>query len=321
MNEPSISRIDLHGLALTLRCDDPAVQAGWETIFAGFAGRPATAEQTPVELTLALVAALPPLPPAAEARRLAAPGQRPITIVTLPDGQLQIELPGVGRLTPAANRVAVTIARRALDTNQLEDITLIALAPLLRRHGLYMVHAFGVAWEGRALLLVGRSGSGKTTTGLNLVRRGWDYLANDVVLLRLENGRVTALAGPGAVSLTPQTLALLPALAQRLGPLPALPPAGKWVLPANRLAGQGAPAAVGLLAFPGVGSGPTRLQPLPAALALAHLMEQSVDSWDAPALPAHLDLLQQLVGQAAAYELTLGLDFAAQATLLAGALG
>lgn len=310
--------IDLHGVAVQLTTTDPAIHADWQMLFAGFAPAGAPAG---VRLTLNSQAALPPLPADALRRTLAPPGQRAVTVVTRADGTQQIELPGLARLTPGDGAIALDVVQAALDAGQLEDITLIGLAPLLRRRGLYMVHAFGVQHAGRALLLVGRSGSGKTTGGLNLLLHGWGYLANDVVLLRRAADGVQALAGPGAISITPQTLALLPALAARLGTLPALPPAGKWTLPAAALATPVGGALVAALVFPGVVGGQTdsTLRRLPAALALAQLMEQSVDSWDAPTLPAHLDLLQALVGQARSFELRAGGDFARQAALLAAA--
>lgn len=58
------------------------------------------------------------------------------------------------------------------------------LIELLRRRGFYNLHAAGVCRKGNALLLAGSSGAGKSTLTLELTRRGWDYLSDDMVFLK-----------------------------------------------------------------------------------------------------------------------------------------
>jgi hypothetical protein len=61
----------------------------------------------------------------------------------------------------------------------------ISAALLLLRNDCALVHAGAVvAPDGGAWLLVGDSHAGKSTTCLNLIRAGWDYLADDQVVLR-----------------------------------------------------------------------------------------------------------------------------------------
>ena len=69
-----------------------------------------------------------------------------------------------------------------------EDLTTLALAPLLRRLGLFMIHAFTAALSGKAVMFVGPSGSGKTSCGLALASAGWQILANDVALMQESGG-------------------------------------------------------------------------------------------------------------------------------------
>jgi hypothetical protein len=64
-------------------------------------------------------------------------------------------------------------------------------APLLtlfawwtQRHGLHLVHAGCVGTEAGALLLVGRGGSGKSTTSLLCAEAGLNYLSDDYCLVR-----------------------------------------------------------------------------------------------------------------------------------------
>jgi len=60
----------------------------------------------------------------------------------------------------------------------------LASAFLLGRMERSLIHAAGiVAPDGRGWLLVGGTFSGKSTTCVNLIRAGWDYLADDHVIL------------------------------------------------------------------------------------------------------------------------------------------
>jgi hypothetical protein len=54
----------------------------------------------------------------------------------------------------------------------------------LRRRGAFALHASGVEIDGRALLLVGPHGVGKSTTAAALARRGCKVVSDDVVRLR-----------------------------------------------------------------------------------------------------------------------------------------
>ncbi|MBK9054231.1 MAG: hypothetical protein IPL78_25960 [Chloroflexi bacterium] len=74
--------------------------------------------------------------------------------------------PLVGWLTPGL-----------LDSGRFEDLFWVAVAPWLRQRGLFLVHGFAAASpdEQQTILLVGRSGSGKTTTGLALLQTGWRW--------------------------------------------------------------------------------------------------------------------------------------------------
>jgi serine kinase of HPr protein (carbohydrate metabolism regulator) len=57
-----------------------------------------------------------------------------------------------------------------------------------------MVHATCIACEGRAVLLCGSSGSGKSDLALRLIDGGARLVADDQVALRAEGGRIVASA-------------------------------------------------------------------------------------------------------------------------------
>lgn len=58
------------------------------------------------------------------------------------------------------------------------------LAPL----GVYVLHAAAIERDGTACLILGGSGSGKSTTAFAAQRAGWRVVADDVVLLRMGGG-------------------------------------------------------------------------------------------------------------------------------------
>ena len=63
------------------------------------------------------------------------------------------------------------------------------------------VHATAVALDGRAVLLVGPSGSGKSDLALRLIDRGWRLVADDRVVLVARDGLLWASAPPALAGL------------------------------------------------------------------------------------------------------------------------
>jgi hypothetical protein len=56
----------------------------------------------------------------------------------------------------------------------------------MRKRKRYFVHGGAVSKENDGLLLVGKGGSGKSTSTLSCLEAGWNYLADDFVLIGLE---------------------------------------------------------------------------------------------------------------------------------------
>src|SRR3546814_11301183 len=54
------------------------------------------------------------------------------------------------------------------------------------------VHASCVALDGRAVLLMGASGSGKSDLALRLIDRGWSLVSDDYVTLECRGGKLVA---------------------------------------------------------------------------------------------------------------------------------
>jgi HPr kinase/phosphorylase len=64
-----------------------------------------------------------------------------------------------------------------------------------------MLHASCVAMQGRAALLLGPSGTGKSALAIELLALGAALVADDATVLRREGGRLLASAPPGAPAL------------------------------------------------------------------------------------------------------------------------
>ena len=75
-----------------------------------------------------------------------------------------------------------------------------AFGALLHQRGLPPFHGSAVAMGGRAVLLVGPSAAGKSTLAAELCRRGHSLLADDVCVLRQEEG-----GGPSVLPAYPRT--------------------------------------------------------------------------------------------------------------------
>lgn len=316
-------QLKLHHLRIALESGDEAVRREWQALFGNWL-QPAS---MPVDMHLRLhltpqLPLLPSKPPFFQDTHPTQDGGGILAVYHQPggnallhylDGAL-VQVPICPHPEPVAAGVLVA---EAIQHGRFEDITYTSLAPLLRRRGYYLVHAFGASKNGRCALFVGPTGCGKTTTGLALVLRGWELLANDVVLLQERHGRIFALPTPGIVSMRPPTLTLLPQLHAVLAA--HAPIYGPYNLTGDAL-GNGrwsAPCPVTHLYFPHIEQRPhTTLHHQNRAVALARLMSESMDRWDAETLPQHATILQKLVRQADAYALHAGQNMAQLAHLI-----
>ncbi len=307
-------RVRLGDLTVLLTSSAGAVRAEWAELFAGWD----SSAEPEIALTLARAERLPPLPEQAPAYT----DDRGIVDVYREEGAFLLHFHGGALVRLRGDRVEGVVLDTALGNGQLEDVTLTALAPLLRARGAYLLHAFAASCDGAAALICGASGSGKTTSGASLLLGGWRYLANDAVLLQRRGEDIVALPTPGSLQVRPATLFLLPALRHRRGYPHAA--TASYIFPADAVAeeGWGEPAPVRALFFPHIERelAASYLQPLEKAVALARLVEESVDRWDTAALGAHLNVLQALVAGAEAYRLHLGQDVERLPQLLASTM-
>jgi hypothetical protein len=228
--------------------------------------------------------------------------------------QFYLEVPGRGRALcdVKTRRVCVSYPEsEASDPWLLAHLFFtIPLAELLKRLGLYMVHAAGLAVAGKGLLIAGQSGVGKTTLALALLRAGFDFLADDTVFLSLGESRLRILAFPDEMDVTAHTLGFFPEL-QRL--TRASKPSGRFKQPVcGTSLYQVRPCwecAPGAIIFPQPGtSSHSILTSLPKAEALVQLV-CNVLRTEPRSSQAHLDALAGLVKHSRCFRLQTGRDF------------
>ncbi|RJQ16252.1 MAG: hypothetical protein C4560_09970 [Nitrospiraceae bacterium] len=93
-----------------------------------------------------------------------------------------------------------------------QEFLMLSLLWLLHRHGLYALHANGLVKDNSGILLVGSSGSGKSTSSLSLIRQGWNYLSDDVVLLKESPDGIESIAFQKGISFGPNLAGHYPEL-------------------------------------------------------------------------------------------------------------
>lgn len=186
------------------------------------------------------------------------------------------------------------------------------LVEMLKRRKLWALHAAGLQWNGRTVVLAGASGAGKSTLAIALARSGFAFLGDDTLFLA---PGLRLLAFPDEVDLTDETASFFPELA-------ALPPRREgWRKRRLRaeetlgapLAGEVAP---GLLIFPRIsGRTESTLRPLDPGEALIELASNVLLTEPASS-QAHLDALAALTSASSCWRLETGRDLDGAVRLL-----
>jgi hypothetical protein len=192
----------------------------------------------------------------------------------------------------------------------IASLTLFLLSGLLRRRGLFMLHAAALERDGRGVLIVGASGSGKTTACLALLRAGYRLVSDDHPLLRRDPDGIAALAFPEKIDVTDAMIECFPEI---LPPPEALRAGTRKRffnvedLRPGAFAERCRPAVV---LFPRVsGMSRSQLEPISRPQALARLLPQGFTGETATAAEQFL-LLRDLAQQADCCHLHFGTDLA-----------
>lgn len=193
----------------------------------------------------------------------------------------------------------------------------VPMMEMLKRRGLFGVHAAGAAIGGRAVVLAGTSGSGKSTLSLALARVGFDFLGDDTLFLARRAEGLRVLAFPDEIDLTDESAGFFPEVATR-----TTPGWRKRQLRAEeafgaRIAWECEPA---VLVFPRVSGRPrSELRPIDAGEALFELAPNVLLTHPG-ASQTHLDALAELARASRCYRLETGTDLGEAAAVLRGLL-
>ena len=311
---------NLHGLRLTV--------AGWNQAVEALHGRLARLPQDSVDesspdLAFEIVAS-----PADEG--FARPKQRSRPVYDPPDGEvlydddgdlLHIELGAGLRALCEPGRGRARLASLRGEENDLWTLShplfTLPFVELLKRRGLYHVHAAGLAWRGRGLVLPGTTGSGKSTLAVALARAGFGFLGDDALFLAKRPGGVRVLAFPDEVDLTDQAVSFFPELA----PLAGAPRRNGWRKRQIRAEETYGSEVVwecepALLVFPRVsGREASKLIPIGEDEALFELAPNVLLTEPASS-QAHLDALAELASASRCYRLETGRNLEGTARML-----
>ena len=180
------------------------------------------------------------------------------------------------------------------------------------------MHASAIGRAGKAVLIAGSSGAGKTTTMLTCVRAGFEFLGDDTTLVRsIPGDGIQAIALLNTINVTDQTLSWFPELAPHLSGR-ANPKGKRLVLVDDVYPGCIAlNSAVNLILVPEVTSqAQTTIQPASKAALLSAMLPYSLDLQDSAMTREHLEFLARLLETHPSYRLLLGQDRGQLAELL-----
>lgn len=314
--------IDLHSLKISLSSDDERVLKLWQQLFYYELIEPASTSigfKPHIILELDVVCHLPPSPDGALLYQTSDPE---IIVFHNQARQLLLRYSDVGHIqwqlmdnwqeaAVETAHIAVDLAESAVNSGALEDLTGMGLAPLLRRRGLFLIHAFAAAHDQESVLFVGPSGCGKTSCGLALLAAGWQYLANDLALLSAFD-EPAALLSPGTVQVTPDTFSRLGQFGMLAKRYNVGPERRKLSIPRQEFMPTDdiiRIAPIKAIFFPSLGTGAGhQIKEVSRAVGFARLLSSSMDRWDHEIWEEHLGFLEHLSETVDFYDLILGAD-------------
>jgi len=200
-------------------------------------------------------------------------------------------------------------------------IVTICLIELLKRRGLFNVHAAGLSSGGRSVLIPGPSGVGKSTISFAMIRAGFDFIADDMVFLHKTKEGMAVLAFPDTLDFNDSTALMFSEL-EGVAAAPKRSGWPKWQIDVARLtrspvAWRTTPV---VLVFPTFSDrSRSELVPIGRDDALTALLP-NVLLTEARSSQAHLDALGELVAGAGCFRLEMARDFPHIADLLRSSL-
>lgn len=311
---------DLHGTKISLRSSDDRINLSWRHLFDyEIANHSIPNQQNKPDIVI-VAEVTSSLPPAPTSQPVYCSSEPPLEVYTSQKQHLTLRLQNTSLIqlqfpSKASEKITepayanIAIAEPTFHTSSLENITMMALGPMLRRRSLFLIHAFTAALNKTAFMFAGPSGSGKTSSGLALAAAGWQVLANDMALLCQADAPL-ALLSPGSIQISPSTFTLLPQHVELMAKYPRAPQQLKASIPRQEFFDPDEivfSASLKTVFFPTIGKTQHHcLKVVPRAIGLALLMESSMDQWDFETWNDHIRFLERLSHEVDFYELCLG---------------
>jgi hypothetical protein len=102
-------------------------------------------------------------------------------------GRFLLDVPKVARyFVERGHHISIDPASKASESQIQQFLRMTPLAALLYQRGSLVFHASAVANANGVILLAGDSGVGKSTLLTVLVQRGWQYLADELAVIKLD---------------------------------------------------------------------------------------------------------------------------------------
>ncbi|UVT14865.1 MAG: hypothetical protein H8K04_13595 [Nitrospira sp.] len=229
------------------------------------------------------------------------------------DGRLIVDFSDVGVLVIDAKQQKADgylINPETIHEGLIEYLFHLALIELLRYEGLYTVHATALEKYGRAVLIPGNSGRGKTTSFISLLRSGYRYISDDHPLIRDAGTHVDILPFPIKINVTEETIEFFPELRNAPDHIlrPGFPKRGFYAEELYQTS-VGECCHPAIMLFPHVvDSTQSHVELIPKSRAMELLLPQALLVYDSEVARREFRVLAKLVQQVDCYRLHFGRD-------------
>lgn len=136
-----------------------------------------------------------------------------MTVRVIGEGAYRVEVPGIaGDVRPGERSITIApLDPAAGDEQTLDHLLVDQLLPRALAHdgALLLLHGGAVGIDGRAVLLLGATGAGKSTLSASFAREGHVLLGDDAQAVRLDPGGPQVRAVAPGLRLLPDALAAL----------------------------------------------------------------------------------------------------------------
>jgi len=138
---------------------------------------------------------------------------------------------GPAGVTANTHTVRICLSRTSVASDTLAYVTYTALERARQQRHMVTVHATALhAPDGRAVLLLGTKGAGKTSTALALAERGWVHAGDDLVVLGEDDGGLAVWPGKPTAALRDPAQPLASKQQRALAPFATDPARLAWVV-------------------------------------------------------------------------------------------